>query len=211
MCSTLSSCRLYSWMRLICSRRCVRVDRLRRSWPAASRRSAPWPSRLASRKRSRNAASSASGRSSRELRQVGDPAVADRIGDRARRARGFASSSQRRGVTPLVLLLNRSGNISAKSRHRARAQQLGVDRGDAVGAVRADDRQVGHADLALRALPRSGSCAARVRRRRGSAPHVVEEAAVDLVDDLQLPRQQQLERARTGHFSSASGSSVWLV
>ena len=28
---------------------------------------------------------------------------------------GLASSSQRRGVTPLVLLLNRSGNISAKS------------------------------------------------------------------------------------------------
>ena len=28
---------------------------------------------------------------------------------------GLASSSQRRGVTPLVLLLKRSGNISAKS------------------------------------------------------------------------------------------------
>ena len=29
---------------------------------------------------------------------------------------GFACCSQRRGVTPLVLLLNRSGNTSAKSR-----------------------------------------------------------------------------------------------
>src|SRR5580704_19327906 len=28
---------------------------------------------------------------------------------------GFASNSQRRGVTPLVLLLNRSGNISERS------------------------------------------------------------------------------------------------
>jgi hypothetical protein len=28
---------------------------------------------------------------------------------------GFASRNQRRGVTPLVLLLKRSGNISARS------------------------------------------------------------------------------------------------
>ena len=33
--------------------------------------------------------------------------------------KGFAASSQRRGVTPLVLLLNRSGNISLKSFKRS--------------------------------------------------------------------------------------------
>ena len=33
----------------------------------------------------------------------------------ARASAGLASSSQRRGVTPLVLLLKRSGNISARS------------------------------------------------------------------------------------------------
>ena len=33
-----------------------------------------------------------------------------------RQSAGLACCSQRRGVTPLVLLLNRSGNISAKSR-----------------------------------------------------------------------------------------------
>jgi hypothetical protein len=37
-----------------------------------------------------------------------------------------------------------------------------------------------------------------------------QEAGVDLVDDLQHPRQQLLEQ-RTGQRSSASGSSVWLV
>jgi hypothetical protein len=48
---------------------------------------------------------------------------------------------------------------------------------------------------------------ALVARERG--PHG-REAAVDLVDDLQVARQQQLE-PRSGHFSSASGSSVWFV
>jgi hypothetical protein len=42
-----------------------------------------------------------------ELTEIGDPAVAD--GFNHVRSAGFASSSQRRGVTPFVLLLNRSG------------------------------------------------------------------------------------------------------
>jgi hypothetical protein len=33
----------------------------------------------------------------------------------ARESAGFDSNNQRRGVTPLVLLLKRSGNISARS------------------------------------------------------------------------------------------------
>ena len=54
----------------------------------------------------------------RELAQsaeIGHPAVADGLGDRCRASAGFASNSHLRGVTPLVLLLNRSGNISARS------------------------------------------------------------------------------------------------
>ena len=40
--------------------------------------------------------------------------------------------------------------------------------------------------------------------------HLVEEAAVDLVDDLEVARQHA-PNSGSGHFSSASGSSVWLV
>ena len=70
-----------------------------------------------------------------------------------------------------------------------------MDRGHAVGAVRADDGQVGHAHLALAALldqahARHAAVVAGVARA-----DVVEEAAVDLVDDLQVPRQHQLEQA----------------
>ena len=110
-----------------------------------------------------------------------------------RASAGLASSSQRRGVTPLVLLLNRSGNISARSVTVVRAQQLGVDGRHAVGAVRADDGQVGHADLALGALLDQAHArdAAVVAGEAGA--DVVEQAAVDLVDDLEVARQQHLE------------------
>ena len=47
-----------------------------------------------------------------KLVQIFDPFVADARADQLRRGRGFASASQRRGVTPLVLLLKRSGYIS---------------------------------------------------------------------------------------------------
>ena len=56
---------------------------------------------------------------------------------------------------------------------RHRAQQLGVDCGHAVGAVRADDGQVGHADLALAALLDQAHArdAALVAGEAGPRPH----------------------------------------
>ena len=86
---------------------------------------------------------------------------------------GFASNSQRRGVTPLVLLLKRSGNISAKSLTVVCAQQLGVDRGHTVRAVRADDGQVGHAHvLGWAFLDQAHALhASFVAREIGSAPN----------------------------------------
>ena len=60
------------------------------------------------------ALSSASGSSLRSWpRSVIQPSPMASVIVRA--SAGFASSSQRRGVTPLVLLLKRSGNISARS------------------------------------------------------------------------------------------------
>jgi hypothetical protein len=59
--------------------------------------------------------------------------------------------------------------------------------------VRADDGQVGHADLSLATLLDQADALNRPGRRGSAAADVVEEAAVDLVDDLQLARQQHLE------------------
>ncbi len=67
---------------------------------------------LISRQRARNSASSASGSSAFELRQILDPARADVLGDEIRELADCDSTIQRRGVTPLVLLLNFCGHIS---------------------------------------------------------------------------------------------------
>jgi len=61
-------------------------------------------------KASRKPVSAGERRELRQIGQIGDPAVADRPGDAAREGRGWPAGAQRRGVTPLVLLLKRSGN-----------------------------------------------------------------------------------------------------
>ena len=189
MCSTLSSCRLYSWMRLIWLSKMVSGSTV---WPVVRlepvARSAPWRRAWPRGTPSRNAAIVGQRRSRRSSpRSVTHSSPMASVISWA--SAGFASSSQRRGVTPLVLLLNRSGNISAKSATTLRAQQLGVDGRHAVGAVGADDGEVGHAHLLDRAFLDQAHPRRRGPRRRESAPHIVEKPAVDLVDDLQVPGQ----------------------
>ncbi len=76
---------------------------------------------------------------------------------------------------------------------RRRAQQLGMDRRHAVGAVRADDRQVGHAHVLVRAFLDQADAldAAFVAREAGA--NVVEQPAIDFKNDLEVPRHHHLE------------------
>ena len=127
-----------------------------------------------------------------------------------RASAGIGQSSQRRGVTPLVLLLKRSGNISARSLDRHRAQQVGMDGGDAVGAVRADDGEIGHPDLALAALLDqahaldAASSPGKWVRTSSARRRLISRM-------ISRCRGSSTSNHRRGHFSSASGSSVWLV
>ena len=55
-----------------------------------------------------------------------------------------------------------------------------------------------------------------MRRRRSHVVrkpggHTIEEAPVDFENDLQVPRQKTVPISDTGHRSSASGITVWLV
>ena len=139
-----------------------------RSPTAASRRTGPWPrawprGTLGGR-RGRRPGGRSPGAATRSVTQPSPIASVSRA-DRP----GLARSSQRRGVTPLVLLLNRSGNSPARSFSTVVPQQPGVDRGDAVGAVRPDDRQVRHPDLLLRALLDQADPRNAGRRRRGTS------------------------------------------
>ena len=100
-----------------------------------------------------------------QLVEVGDPAVADGLGDRAgqRRVRQQQPAPRRDAVGLVVETL---GKHLGQILDRLRAQQLGVDRGHAVGAVRADDGQIGHADLPLGALFDQAHALRRGLRRR---------------------------------------------
>src|SRR5271166_3016440 len=192
--SALSSCRLYSWMRLIWQSKMVSGLTI---WPdvdLSQSAKCNLASRLALRSSPRKASSSASGLSSLNLpRSVTQPSpMASVI---AAESAGFASSNQRRGVTPLVLLLKRSGNISARSltvNFRSR-QQGRMNGGDAVGTVRAGDRHVRHAHFALGTfLDQAHALNASLVPGKAS-PDGPEKAAIDLVDDLQVTRQHALE------------------
>ena len=110
---------------------------------------------------------------------------------------GFASISQRRGVTPFVLLLKRSGNISARS--------LTVVVRSSWEWIAATPFVLCEPTIARFAAMRifcSGPSSTRLTRstRPSSpgkrAPHVVEEPPVDLEDDLEVTRERRSRTTR---------------
>ena len=115
--------------------------------------------------------SSASGLSLRNWLEIRDPAVADGVGDRAgeRRIRQQQPAPRR---DPVGLVVETLGEHLREILDGHRAQQLRVNGGHAVGAVRADDRQVGHADLCAGRLLHQAHAlhAALVAREAASGP-----------------------------------------
>ena len=106
---------------------------------------------------------------------------------------GFASSNQRRGVTPLVLLLKRSGNISARSLTvtvRSSFEWIA-----ATPLVLCDPTIARFAMRTCLLAPSSIKlmrCDAALVAREAGADGI-EQAAVDLVDDLQVTGQHHLK------------------
>ena len=127
-----------------------------------------------------------------ELLEIGDPAVADGVRDHPgeRRIREQEEAPLRDAVR---LVVEPAREERGKVGHDGLREQVRVERRHTVGAVRADDGEVRHADLPRLALldeaHARGSCLITGETRA----HVVKEAAVDLVDDLEVPRQQHLE------------------
>ncbi len=127
-----------------------------------------------------------------QLREVGDPAIADGLGYDGRQRRiGQQQPAARRNAVGFVVEAFREHGREV--RHDALLEQFRMQRGHAVGAVRADDGQVRHADLPIRALfdeatARDAAFVARILRA-----DIVEEAAVDLVNDFEMARQEVFE------------------
>ena len=127
-----------------------------------------------------------------QLAEGSHPAVADGRGDRAseRRVRQPQPAARCDAVGLVVETL---GEHLGQVLDGRGAQQLGVNGRHAVGAVRADNGQVGHADLALRTLLDEADVLDTAGVAGETLPHRLEQAAVDLQDDLEVTRQQQLE------------------
>ena len=68
-----------------------------------------------------------------------------------------------------------------------------MNRRHTVGAMRADDRQIGHANLALGAFLDQAHALNASFIAGKARSNLIEQAAVDLVDDLQMTRQHHLE------------------
>ena len=106
---------------------------------------------------------------------------------------GLLRATKRRGVTPLVTLQNFSGQSSAKSRSTVCFSSSECSCATPLIVWLPTHREIRHAHVARPAFvdereprePRvvAGECGA----------HFVEEAAIDLVDDLEMPRQQRAE------------------
>ena len=192
MCSTLSNCRLYSWIRLTwlskidCSSRLMPCSRLTH---AANRDLAAC---LACRNRSRKPVSSTRPRSVAQPIELRHPALAHRFGEQ-RGELGIAQQQPAAGRHAVGLVVEALGEHLGEVGDRLLAEQAAVDLGHAVGAVRSDDRQVGHPDLAGRGLLDQAHPAKPVRLAGIAILDVLEEPGVDLVDQLEVPGQEQLE------------------
>ena len=126
-----------------------------------------------------------------ELVELGDPAVADLAADEAGEGRvGLEEPAARGDAVRHVAELLRPELVEVAE--QVLLEDLGVELGDAVDGRGADHGEVGHAHVALAVLVHERH-AAQAREVAGIARgDLLQEAAVDLVDDLQVARQQPL-------------------
>ena len=127
-----------------------------------------------------------------QLREVGDPAVADGLGDDGRQRRvGQQQPAARRDAVGFVV--EAFGEHGREIRHHPLLEQLRMQRGHAVGAVRADDGQMCHAHLPMRAFFDQADALDPPGVAGIPQADIVEEAAIDFVNDFKMARQEVLE------------------
>src|SRR6185312_2893109 len=127
-----------------------------------------------------------------ELARIRDPVLSNRLGNQRRERRvGFEQPSTLRNAVGNVAKALRIelGEVS----HRAAAQKRGVNRRDAIRAVRSDNRKVRHPHL-LDGTLLDEAHALRASFIPGIAPpNLAQETAIDLINDFEMPGQGHLE------------------
>ena len=129
-----------------------------------------------------------------ELGQVRHPAVANRLGDQTSEV-GVRQQEPAAWRDAVGFIVEALGKQIGEILYHGGAQQPGVDLGHAIGAVATDQRQVGHADLFDGALLDEAHAHDARLVARAAPPHVIQEAAVDLIDDLEVSGKHHFKEA----------------
>ena len=193
MCMTLSSCRLYSWIRLICTSKSESGSTVTPVVSSITRASRSLLDRLMAMNSRWNDGVIRPWLELAQAVEVGDPAIADRPGDQAcQQGIGLHQPPAGRDAVRLVVEPLRPEPVEIGRQRRL--HEPAVKRGHAIDGVAADDAQVRHAHLLRRPFldERHPLQAGEVTGPDGR--HVLQEAPVDLVDDLQVPRHDTLEQ-----------------
>ncbi len=125
--------------------------------------------------------------------EIGDPGLADGFAEQPRqRGIGLQQPAPRRHAVGLVAesLRPKLGEF----RDQRRAQQVGMQGGDAIHGVGADDGQVRHAHLLLESLFDDGHLSQLLAINPGNAGEPAQEAMIDAEDDLRMPRQHMFQQ-----------------
>src|SRR5215475_2428221 len=124
-----------------------------------------------------------------ELLEVNNPAIADGAGEGLRQGRVREQQPASLGYT-IGLVIETLGKKLGEIFDGAGAQETGVNRRYAIRAVRANDRQVGHTDLALAAFFDQADSFDPHFVAGKALSHVIQQTPVDLIDDFQVARKQ---------------------
>jgi hypothetical protein len=118
--------------------------------------------------------------------------LADRIGHGASE-RGIREQQPPPRSHAVGLVVEPLGEDLGEILDRGTAQQVRVDCGNAVRAVRAHDGEVGHPDVPGRAFLDEAHVPNPFLVAREAGLDVIEQSTVDLEHDLEVPRQNLLE------------------
>src|ERR1700732_5256154 len=121
-----------------------------------------------------------------ELAQVGNPTVANGLPDGAGQF-GIRSQQPASRCHSVRFVAKTFGKHFGEILNCGRAQEFRVDGGHSIRDVRAKDRKVGHADLALLALFDKAHALDSPLIARKASTNFIEKPPVNLVDDFQMP------------------------
>src|SRR3974390_1159304 len=123
---------------------------------------------------------------SRELAKVSNPFFTDGFAN-CLRERYVAKAKPTSWGYAIGLVIKTLGKNLRQLFDRRRAKKLRMNCGNAVGAVQTENGEIRHTNLEDRPFLDQAHTCNKILVSRESFPHVIEEAPIDLVDDLEEP------------------------